>query len=60
MTERDVHTCPRCGGYLPTVRVSRPVYVETPVLGRDYTVKSLVGYEEVEEIADCVRCTGGY
>lgn len=54
------HKCPRCGGYLPVVVVRKPIHEDVPVLERTYTVKGLKGYEDVEEVADCVRCTGGY
>lgn len=63
MSESRDHKCPRCGGYLPTVTVRVPVYANmshmnipagawpTPIVSR---------YEEREEVAECVRCTGGY
>jgi hypothetical protein len=65
MSESRDHICPRCGSYLPTVRVWVPVYVEVPVKDghRDVAVgkAQMVGhYEEREEVADCVRCTGSY
>jgi hypothetical protein len=59
MTESD-HKCPRCGTPLKVVTVRKPVYEDVPVLERSYTVKGLKGYEDAEEVADCVRCTGGY
>ena len=54
------HRCPRCGTYLPTVTVRKPVYDEfgTTAMREPQTV--LLRYEEHEEIADCIRCTGSY
>ena len=59
MSESRDHICPRCGSYLPTVTVQVPVYRETGFSdGRQS--EETVGYEEREEVADCVRCTGSY
>lgn len=64
-SESRDHICPRCGSYLPTVRVQVPVHVEVPVMDghRDLAVgkaQILSHYEEREEVAECVRCTGSY
>lgn len=64
MSESREHHCPRCGGYLPTVTVRVPVTFNKgqatlpgfcPV-----TTGELTLYEEREEVAECVRCTGAY
>ena len=60
MSESRDHKCPRCGGYLPTVTVRVPVYVEHASLSSVGPIKVFAGYEDREEVADCVRCTGGY
>lgn len=53
------HRCPRCGGYLPTVTVWVPVYADVVTYGAHPT-PILARYEEREEVAECVRCTGAY
>ena len=60
MTDRD-HKCPRCGGFLPTVTVKKLVIGPGEILIDGVKVGTSDGiYREVEEVADCVRCTGGY
>ena len=54
------HHCPRCGTYLPTVTVNKPVYIEHYSIDREEPQTVLLRYEEHEEIADCIRCTGSY
>ena len=59
MSESRDHICPRCGSYLPTVTVRVPIYRQTGFSdGR--TSEETVDYEEREEVAECVRCTGAY
>ena len=62
MSESRDHICPRCGSYLPTVTVRVPVYEEATFLegSRAVTRRILARYEEREDVADCVRCTGSY
>ena len=61
MTDSRDHHCPRCGTYLPTVTVQKPIYVEHYTAGCGFKRDEvLVRYEEVEEVAECIRCTGGY
>lgn len=52
------HRCPRCGAPLPVVTVQVPRYEEcaTPE-GLEHV---FMGYDDKEELADCVRCTGAY
>lgn len=58
------HTCPRCGASLPTRTVQIPVYTNNAFT--DFTSDHVVNediishYNEVEEVADCFRCTGSY
>lgn len=62
MSESRDHICPRCGSYLPTVTVKVPVYEEATFLdgSRVVTRRILARYDEREDVADCVRCTGAY
>lgn len=62
MSESRDHKCLRCGGYLPTITVRVPVYVDYAHFKGGEIVESqvLARYEEREEVGDCVRCTGGY
>jgi len=63
MSESRDHICPRCGSYLPIVTVRVPVYEDRTVwdeidsIGRSPV---LTGYEEREDVTECVRCTGSY
>lgn len=58
-SESRDHICPRCGSYLPTVTVKVPVYQEKSFSdGR--SANTVIRYEEREEVAECVRCTGAY
>jgi len=64
-SESRDHICPRCGSYLPTVTVQVPVYEDKMVWdGIDINSiergRVLDHYEEREEVAECVRCTGAY
>lgn len=62
-SESRDHICPRCGSYLPTVTVKVPVYdlVDVRELGESVDrSRTQTGYEEREEVAECVRCTGSY
>lgn len=52
--------CPRCGSYLPTVTIRKPVYRNHKDHEQALPILELIGYEEVEEPAECVRCTGSY
>ncbi len=62
MSESRDHKCPRCGGYLATVTVWVPVYLDHMHFedGEIIENRVLTRYEEREEVAECVRCTGGY
>lgn len=65
MSESRDHICPRCGSYLPTVTVRVPVYEDRTMwggidLGSIGRTPVLTRYEEREEVAECVRCTGSY
>ncbi len=61
MSESRDHICPRCGSYLPTVTVKVPVYSHWLVEGHTKPIRGeLQGYEEREEVSECVRCTGSY
>lgn len=62
MSESRDHKCPRCGGYLPTVTVRVPVYLDHMYFegGEIINNRVLTRYEEVEEVVECVRCTGAY
>lgn len=62
MSESRDHICPRCGSYLPTVTVRVPVYVDRTCIGEDkpHLENIIARYEDREEVADCVRCTGSY
>ena len=62
MSESRDHICPRCGSYLPTVTVRVPVYVDLTFIGQDKPARNdiIARYEEREEVAECVRCTGSY
>ena len=60
MTDSRDHHCLRCGTYLPSVTVQKPVYAQYMVEGHLLPIRAIVRYEEVEEVAECVRCTGGY
>lgn len=60
MSESRDHKCPRCGGYLATVTVRVPVYEEMPTGGGGTPIDVLLRYEDREEVAECVRCTGAY
>ena len=59
---KESNHCPRCGGYLPTVTVRVPVYLDHMSMenGRLIEVRVIARYEEREEVAECVRCTGAY
>lgn len=63
MTDQD-HKCPRCGHTLKTVTVQVPVYDEHQTRQREGIgappLRSLIGYEDQEELADCIRCLGAY
>lgn len=52
------HTCPRCGGWLPTITVRVPVWEE--VLTSGGVTRVFKGYESKDDVAECVRCTGSY
>ena len=56
------HRCPRCGALLKIETVKVPVYVNNKIedAGETHTSRELKGYEEREEVSDCVRCTGAY
>lgn len=62
MSESRDHICPRCGSYLPTVTVQVPVYEDCHYIDERGPVERrvLARYEEREEVAECVRCTGSY
>ena len=62
MSESRDHKCPRCGTHLPTVTVRVPVYLDHMHFKDGVIVENriLARYEEVEEVAECVRCTGAY
>lgn len=62
MSESRDHICPRCGSYLPTVTVKVPVYLDhlSQRAGEIVRETVLTHYEEREEVAECVRCTGSY
>lgn len=62
MSESRDHKCPRCGGYLATVTVRVPV-TKHEIVDLDTHHNGFMEftrYEDREEVADCVRCTGGY
>ena len=63
----DDPKCPRCGTKLPTVTVQKPI----AILGKGKlsgggklldgaTVRGATVYADVEEMGECVRCTGSY
>ncbi len=54
--------CSRCGAPLKTVMVRVPVYEEKPLYEglEQHNFRTLAGYEEREEVAECPRCTGAY
>lgn len=56
--------CPRCGGLLKIMQVQVPVWTEQQTAQRQLVgappMRTLAGYEEKEEAADCPRCTGAY
>ena len=60
------HTCHRCGAELKTVTVKRPIRGNVIPAGHQLILPlgdkyaEPMGYETVEEVADCVRCTGAY
>ena len=56
------HRCPRCGAPLKIETVKVPVYSHYLIEGHGATPVrgELKGYEEREEVSDCVRCTGAY
>ena len=62
MSESRDHKCPRCGSYLPTVTVLVPVYLDHMHFegGEIIENRVLTRYDEREEVAECVRCTGAY
>ena len=61
MSESRDHHCPRCGAYLPMITVKRLVFGAADVfLGGEKVGTSEPIFKEVEDVADCVRCTGGY
>lgn len=49
--------CPRCGAWLPTVTVRVPVKLPAVAAG-GHSTAPIIRYEEREEVADCIRCTG--
>lgn len=56
----DDPKCSRCGAPLRTVTVKVPVYSYYQKGTDDRPVQVLERYEEREEVADCIRCTGAY
>ncbi len=60
MRESRNHHCPRCGAYLPTVTVKVPVYVTHRDHEQALPIQEFVGYEDREEVSECVRCNGAY
>ena len=60
MSESRDHKCPRCGSYLPTVTVRVPVYATRKGHEQALPIQELTGYEDREEVSECVRCTGAY
>ena len=62
MTEQQESRCHRCGTPLRTVIVKVPVYLDHEVMTENGIEAQRVRarYDEREETADCVRCTGAY
>lgn len=62
MTEQHESRCHRCGSPLRTVTVKVPVYLDHMAIvnGKLEEQRVLARYDEQEETADCVRCTGAY
>lgn len=63
MTDED-HKCPICGHTLKIVTVTVPVYAEHQTAQREAIgappLRSLIRYDQKEDIADCARCFGAY
>lgn len=63
MSDED-HKCRRCGHPLKVVTVTVPVYAEHQTAQREAIgappLRSLIGYKEQDELADCARCFGAY
>ena len=56
----DSSSCNRCGATLPVERVRVPVYkwITNEVSGKSEKVWD--SWDWVDDIGDCVRCTGSY
>lgn len=55
------HKCPRCGAPLKVETVQVPIYSHYLVEEHTKPIRGEVqGYEDREEVSDCVRCTGSY
>lgn len=56
----DDPKCPRCGTKLPTVTVQKPILRDPPTEAAPDAYQASMGFAEVEETGECVRCTGSY
>lgn len=52
--------CGSCGAELKRVTVREPIYGDHHAQGDLFAEKKIIGYRDVEEYADCIRCHGAY